>query len=65
MEFHPNDVPTTGQWFSKHQFMAFLEGQKCCYCDNRAKWLPHDKGNGYCDDHFPYYEEKLNEEKLD
>lgn len=43
------------------QFLAILEKQKCSQCDKKATWLPHTKGTGYCDDHFPYHEEKLKE----
>ena len=61
MEFQLDPSKWGSQFFTKDQFMAFLEGQKCSHCDKRAKWLPHDKGIAYCDEHYPYYEEKNNE----
>ena len=61
MKFDINDLPTSGQFFTTGQFMAYLEGQKCSHCDKRATWLPHERGIAYCDEHFPYKEEKENE----
>ncbi len=56
MKFKIEDLPHTGQFFTTDQFMAFLEGQKCSHCDKRARWLPMEKGIGYCDEHYPYKE---------
>lgn len=56
MKFNIDEFQTTGQWFTKDQFMAFLERQKCNHCDKRAKWLPYEKGIAYCDDHYPYWD---------
>ena len=58
MRFPISELPTTGIFISPDQFVAYLEGQKCIRCNQRAVWLPHDKGIGYCDEHFPYHEEK-------
>lgn len=43
------------------QLIAILEGQRCLRCKEKATWLPHDKGIGYCDEHFPYKQEKIEE----
>ncbi len=46
-----------GVWFTADQFIAMMEKQKCGLCDKKAVWLPHHKGIGYCDEHYPYKEE--------
>jgi hypothetical protein len=63
MKFNISDLPTAGVFMSKDQFLSYLERQKCSHCENRATWLPREKGIGYCDNHFPYNEEvKVNNE---
>lgn len=53
----------SGHWFTLDQFIAYMDEQKCHRCDKKATWLPMDKGIGYCDEHFPYHQEKLKEQK--
>ncbi len=31
---------------------------ECTYCYKIASWIPKTPGTVYCDDHYPYYEEK-------
>lgn len=62
MKFNIKDLPTTGVWMTPKQFQAIMEGRKCSHCDNKAKWIHEDgKPPSYCDEHFPYHEEKKRE----
>jgi hypothetical protein len=46
-----------GTYFTYHQLILWLEGQKCCHCDKKATYLPKEKEFGnisYCDEHWPF-----------
>lgn len=44
--------------------LNLLKEEKCCKCDEKAKWIVDDENILYCDDHFRNYEEKWGKEKL-
>lgn len=46
-------------FLSLEQFLSL--GKKCSHCDKKAKWLAHPESPAYCDEHFPYWEEKIKE----
>ncbi len=45
------------QFFTPDQLIAWMDEQKCCKCNEKAKWIPVEKGFAYCDEHYPYKEE--------
>lgn len=48
-------------WMTPTQFFAWIEKPKCSQCDKKATYFPTEKGMPkiyYCDDHYPYKEEK-------
>ena len=50
------------KWLTLEQFKAWLEGRKCSHCENKAKWFPSYQGIAYCDEHYPYFPEKIERE---
>lgn len=63
MKFNLNGKEVdAGQFMTPRQFMAILEGRKCSHCDKKARWIHEDGAPpSYCDEHFPYLEEKRRE----
>ncbi len=45
-------------YFTMDQFKAYLNDQKCNHCDKKATWLPFNGGIAFCDEHYPYKDEK-------
>jgi len=43
MKINIKDIPITGTFFTHHQFILFLSGEKCCHCDKKARWFPLEK----------------------
>jgi hypothetical protein len=43
------------------QFLCL--GKKCSHCEKKATWIADPKSTAYCDEHFPYYEEKKQQQK--
>jgi len=50
-------------WFTIDQFKMWCEERICCRCEKKATYFPKDEGICYCDEHFPYKEEKEDETK--
>lgn len=58
---HLQALQKTGSFFTGDQLIAYLEGQKCLHCDQRATWLPIERGVAYCDRHCPWREDTCQE----
>lgn len=52
----------TATYLSLDQFMAYIKKEKCSHCDKKPMGFSGPDSPAYCDDHFPYHEEK-NEKK--
>ena len=45
-------------WMTLEKFINVIEQRECCRCEKKATYFSEDAYFCYCDEHFPYKNEK-------
>lgn len=62
MKVDIEDLLPASNFMTPQQFFAIMEKRKCSHCEKKATWIRDDGSTpSYCDEHFPYMEEKRRE----